>query len=806
MGTLWQDTCYGIRMLARNPGFTIMVVLVLSLGIGANTAVFSVVNSILLRPLPFQESERLVRLWEHSVSRGWGGVSVCPADFLDWRERNTVFEDMAAYNSTRYTLTGVGEPERIQGARVSQGLFSILRVQPLLGRRFMPEEDRPGAPHVAILGHGFWQRRFGADPSILGEQISLDGQGYTVIGVLPSEFEYPLLKGSELWTAFAFDEETRTKRGNYWLSVIARMKSGISLQESDVQMDAIAHQLAQEYPDNRDFSEVNLVPLHGSVTGKVRSSLWILLGAVGFILLIVCVNVANLLLSRIPAREKEMAVRSALGAGRWRVTRQLLTEGVLLASLGGAFGILVAFWGLDLIVRLIPSSIPRANEIGFDPLVLAFALVISVFTGVLFSLAPAFQLARSAPRQSLSEGMTRSSRGVRSKRTLNALVVAEIALALILLTGSGLMIRSLVRVLYFDFGFQPENVLTMRFSLPETRYPESHQVTAFLERLAERVEALPGVQYASAVDHLPLQPGAFRDFTVAETLSTGQENTAVCAFRVTTPDYFRTMGIPLLKGRFLTHQDIEGRQLVAIINEEIAKDHWPDADPIGKRLKLGDAESEHPWLTIVGVIGNQQDPTKTWVHSEIYVPHTQYGSRRIMTLALRTNSNPQSFADIVRSEVHALDRDLPLFAVHPMTRVLSRSMRDWRFIVHLFTSFAGTSLLLAAIGVYGVVSHAVSQRTHEIGIRIALGANVSDIVKMLLRQGLLLTMAGVFIGLLLASGMTRAISGLLYGVEPTDPSTFAGMAMLMVATALAACYIPARRAAKIDPMVALRYE
>jgi putative ABC transport system permease protein len=634
----------------------------------------------------------------------------------------------------------------------------------------------------------------------------LDGQGYTVIGVLPSEFEYPLLKGSELWTAFAFDEETRTKRGNYWLNVIARMKSRISLQESDAQMDAIAHQLAQEYPKNKDFNEVNLVPLHESVTGKVRSSLWILLGAVGFILLIVCVNVANLLLSRIPAREREMAVRSALGAGRWRVTRQLLTEGVLLASLGGLFGILVAFWGLDLIVRFIPSSIPRANEIGFDPLVLAFALVISVFTGVLFSLAPAFQLARSAPHQSLTEGMTRSTRGVRSKRMLNTLVVAEIALALVLLTCSGLMIRSLVRVLYFDFGFQPENVLTMRFSLPETKYPEDHQVTAFFERVVRRVEALPGVQYASAVSHLPLQPGEFRNFTVAETLSTGQENTAVCAFRVDTPNYFRTMGIPLLKGRFFTHQDVKGRPLVAIINEEIAKDFWPDTDPIGRRLKFGYAKSEEPWLTIVGVIGNQQDPTKTWVHNEIYVPHAQYGSGRIMSLALRTNSDPESFTDVVRSEVHALDRDLPLFAVHPMTRVLSRSMRDWRFIVHLFTFFAGVSLFLAVTGVYGVISHAVGQRTHEIGIRIALGANVSDIVKMLLRQGLSLTMAGVFIGLLLALGMTRAISSLLHGVEPTDPTTFISIAILMAVTALAACYIPARRATRIDPMAALRYE
>ncbi|UCF17338.1 MAG: ABC transporter permease, partial [Phycisphaerales bacterium] len=597
-----------------------------------------------------------------------------------------------------------------------------------------------------------------------------------------------------------------TKRGNYWLSVIARMKSGISLQESDAQMDAIAHQLEQEYPDNKGFSEVDLLPLHESVIGKVRSSLWILLGAVGFILLIVCVNVANLLLSRIPLREKEMAVRSALGAGRWRVTRQLLTEGVLLASLGGVFGILVAFWGLDLIVRLIPSSIPRANEICFDQLVLVFALVISVFTGVLFSLAPAFQLARSAPRQSLSGRMTRSSRGVRSKRMLSALVVAEIALALVLLTGSGLMIRSLIRVLYFDFGFQPENVLTMRLSLPETKYPEGHQMTAFFERLVKRVEALPGVQYAGAVSHLPLQSGDYRDFTVGEKVLAGQESTATCAFRLITPNYFRTMGIPLLKGRFFTHQDIEGRQLVAIINEEIAKDFWPDTDPIGRRFKLGDAKSEHPWLTIVGVIGNQQDPTKTWVHNEIYVPHAQYNYGRIMSLALRTNSNPQSFTDVVRSEIHALDRDLPLFAVHPMTRVLSRSIRDWRFIVHLFTFFAGVSLFLAVTGVYGVISHAVSQRTHEIGIRIALGANVFDIVMMLLRQGLLLTMAGVFIGLLLALGMTRVISSLLHGVEPTDPTTFISIAMLMVVTALAACYIPARRATKIDPMAALRYE
>ncbi len=354
-------------------------------------------------------------------------------------------------------------------------------------------------------------------------------------------------------------------------------------------------------------------------------------------------------------------------------------------------------------------------------------------------MAPVFQLAKLAPRQSLAEGMTRSSQGVRSKRILSTLVVAEIALALVLLTGSGLMIRSLIRVLYFDFGFQPENVLTMRLSLPETKYPEDHQMTALFERLVKRVEALPGVQYAGAVNHLPLQPGDFRDFTVGEKLPTGQENTATCAFRVITSNYFRTMGIPLLKGRFFTPQDIEGTQLVAIINQEIAKDFWPDTDPIEKRLKLGRADSEHPWITIVGVVGNQRDPTKTWVHNEIYVPHAQYSDfGRIMSLTLRTDGNPLLFTDVVRNEVHALDRDLPLFAVHPMTQVLSLSMRDWRFIVHMFTFFAGISLLLAVIGVYGVISHAVSQRTHEIGIRIALGANVFDIIKMLLRQGVFL--------------------------------------------------------------------
>jgi putative ABC transport system permease protein len=732
---------------------------------------------------------------------------VCPADFLDWRKRNTVFEDMAAYKSTRYTLTGKGEPERIQGARVSQCFFSILFVQPILGRKFMPEEDRPGAPHVAILGHGLWRRRFGAEPSIVGKQITLDGQGFTVVGILPSDFEYPLLKGSELWTPFAFDEETQTKRGNYWLSVIARMKPGVSLQESEAQMDVIAHQLEQEYPDNKGFSEVDILPLHESVTGEVHSSLLILFGAAGFVLAIVCVNVANLLLSRIPAREKEMAIRSALGAGRWRVIRQLLTEGILLASLGGLCGGLVAFLSLNCIVRFIPTSIPRANEIGFDPRVLVFAVVISAFTGIVFSVVPAFQLARLTLHQSLKEGVTRASHGLRSKRMLSALVVVEIALTLALLTGSGLMIRSAIRVLYFDFGFLPENVLTMRLSLPEAKYPESHQITTFFQRLVERVEALPGVQYASTVSHLPLQPGAFRDFTIAEELSTNQENTATCAFRLITSNYFRTMGIPLLKGRFFTHQDIEGRELVAIINQEIAKDFWPDSDPIGKRLKLGKANSEHPWLTIVGVIGNQRDPAKTWVHNELYLPHEQYSNwTGGMSLTLRTDGDPLSFTNIVRSEVHALDRDIPLFAVYPMTRVLSRSMRDWRFIVHLFTFFAGISLILVVIGVYGVISHAVSQRTHEIGIRIALGANVFDIFKIILRQGFFLTMTGVFIGLLLALGMTRTISGLLYGVEPTDPTTFACIVIVMGVTTLAACFVPARRATRIDPMDALRYE
>ena len=808
MGTLIQDVRYGFRMLARNPGFAIVVVLVLALGIGANTTMFSVVNTVLLRPLPYEKPHEVVMVWQSYLLRGWKTTSVSPGTFFEWRERNKVFESIAAFDGKSFTLTGSGEPERIEGARISHGFFPLLAVKPLLGRSFLPEEEQIGTDRVVVLSHGLWQRRFGSESDVIGKTLKLDGREFAVIGILPPGFEFSLLKGAELWTPMAFTAKQTSDHGGHWLRVIARLKQSVNIKQADAEMDGIARQLEQEHPANKGWGGVFLRTLHEEITANIDDILLVLLGAVGFVLLIACANVASLLLARVPDRQKEIAIRMALGARSHRLLRQLLTESVLLATLGAGLGLLWSVWGIRLAVAWLPSNFPRIDQIGIDSGVLGFTLIVSILTGVLFGLAPALQSSRIGVTESLKEGGPRAIGGFRSRRLHKALIVFEVAVASVLLVGSGLMVRSLTKIATTAPGFDPDHLLTMNISLPESKYSEDHQAVVFFDQLLGRIETLPGVQSAAAVSHLPTKTGNYQGISIeGHPFEPGQG--PVAAYRRITPAYFHTMGIPLMKGRYFEERDTEGRPGVVIINQKMARGYWPEGEPIGKRLKLGGQDSKGPWLTIVGVTGDLRNPLKEQqegsVVSEIYVPHAQ-AARKAMRLVIRTAADPLTLVSAMRDQVSDLDADLPISEINTMKRILSGNLTLYRFITVLPSVFASLALLLAGTGLYGVIAHSVSQRTHEIGVRMALGAQVSDVLKLVLGQGMKLALIGVAVGLAVSFALTRVISSLLYEVSPTDPLTFVCVSLFFIGVALLACYIPARRATKVDPMVALRYE
>ncbi len=811
MQTLLQDLRYGVRMLWKKPGFTLIAIVSLALGIGANTAIFSVVNTLLLKALPYPDPDRIVLVWGADNQGGGNNRSqVSATDVADWRGQNAVFTEVTTYSNWSATLLADGEPERINGIQVGDGFFSVMQGKPLLGRVFLPEEQEDGKDLVIVLGHGLWQRRFGGDPNIIGRKVNLSGKPYTVVGVMPAEFQS--LPNSlvdprgEFYRPVAekYDEAERSARH---LRAIARLKSGVTLQQAQAEMSLITRQLEQQHPrDNTDYS-VRLITLSEDTVGGLRQTLLLLLGAVFFVLLIACANVSNLLLARSVARQKELAIRTALGAGRLRLVRQLLTESLLLSLAGGAMGLLLALWGTGLIESLGAQVTPLLSGVKLDARVLTFTLLVSVLTGIVFGLAPALHVSRPDVNETLKEGGRSGGAGTHGSRLRGALVVAEMALALVLLVCAGLLIQSVLRLRNVNPGFNPDNLLTMNVALPLAKYPKPQQRVEFHNRLVERLAALPGVSGAGFTSVLPFSCNFDGRGLAVEDHPKPRGSEISVDLYIVTPDYLRTMAIPLRTGRPLTERDTEDSPQVALINETMARTLWPNQDPLGKRIKFpGSEKNPQPWRTVVGVVNDvSQYALDRKPPMQMYLADAQFPAS-FMALVVRTASNPNGFVSAVRNEVRALDKDQAVFSIATMEELVGTSIALRRFSMILLLSFAAVALVLAAVGIYGVISYAVTQRTHEIGIRLALGAQPSDVLRLVIGQGMRLVLSGVGIGLVAAFALTRLLVSLLFGVGATDPLTFALIALLLIAVALLACWIPARRATKVDPLIALRYE
>jgi predicted permease len=817
METFLQDLRYGLRTLTKKPGFTIVAVITLALGIGANSTIFSVVNGLLLRPLPYQDSDRLAIIWTHSpganVAQDWPS----PGQYAAINSGNNAFEGIAIAHGSNVILTGLGTPERIGAVRTTSIMFSLLGAQPLLGRVFLPEEDSPGKPSTAILSYAFWQQQFGGDPNVIGQAVMLNGRSYTVVGVMPAGFSlnYEVMPTvgaiaqADVLLPLPLSAEDLNNQGDENYNLLARLKPGITIAQAQAELDSVVNGLEQQYPDyypaSRRFS-LSVRPLLEQVVGDVRPALMVLLGAVGFVLLIACANVANLLLARAAAREKEMAIRTALGARRWRVVRQLLTESVLLAVMGGALGLLIAIWGLDALRSLNPGNIPLLQNVGIDGRVLAFTFAVAMLTGMLFGLAPAVRSSQVNLNESLKEG-GRSLVSSGHNRLRNLLVIAEMALSLILLISAGLLIRSFIRVQQVEPGFDAHNVLSLRLSVVGTEYADQSRRKIFYQQLWERIRRLPGVESVGGASILPLSGSiGWGSVTIEGYTEASGESSIQADQRIASAGYFETMKIPLISGRFFTEQDMKGSMEVAIIDENMARTYWPGADPIGKRLKRGGASSDAPWMTVVGVAANvKQYALDSDSRVTFYTPHEQ-ALAGTMFVTARTFGDPGSLASAVTNEARAIDPNVPVYDVKTMEQRLSESLARRRFAMIALGLFAAVAMLLAAVGIYGVMSYAVAERTREIGIRMALGAQTSDVLKLVIRQGMVLAIIGVSIGLAGAIGMTRVMSSLLFGVGATDPVTFAALSLLLGGVALLACYLPARRAMNVDPMIALRYE
>ncbi|HVG32956.1 MAG TPA: ABC transporter permease [Pyrinomonadaceae bacterium] len=819
MGILLQDLRYGVRMLLKRPGFTLVAVLTLALGISANTAIFSVVNAVVLRPLPFAEPDRLVQVWETMPGndKRW----VAPGNFVDWQKQNQVFEEIAGYSSAAVNMTGEGlEPERLTGAAITANLFQTLGVAPLIGRSPVAEDLQQRDGRVVVLSHGLWQRRFGSDTNVAGRSLRLDEKSYTIIGVMPSGFSFPAKaefwipgsQGSAVPPSLAAQfpkSDLANERDIHIFAVVGRLRPNVTLSQAQAEMSTISQRLASTYPETNDGLGTNVIPLHQQVVGGVRPILFILLGAVALVLLIACTNVANLLLARATQRERELAIRLALGAGRFRLIRQMLTESLLLSLTGGIIGLLVAMWGVDLFVGLSPGDIPRLNEVGLDVRLLGFTLLVSLVTGIGFGLLPALQATRLDPQHALKEGGRSATEGRARRRTRNLLVVTEIALAQVLLIGAGLLIASFLRLQAVDPGFNPENLLTARLSLSKTKYTDSAKQIAFYNEVLGRLKAMPGVRSAALVMNLPLSGANMnRGFTVEGRPEPKPDENITVDYQVTSPDYFAAMEIPLVRGRAFTDQDKEGQPRVAIINEVMARKYFPGEDPVGKRILIGDAEKEDSWLTVVGIAGNvRHASTSEPAFPGLYTPYTQdRESWPRMAIVLRTNADPAALSSAVRKEILAIDPQQPVSNIQPMTQLMSESITRPRFITLLLGVLASIALALAVVGIYGLMSYGVIERTHEIGIRMALGAQRGDVLKMVVGHGLKLILAGLLIGVVGAFALTRLMTSLLFDVSAVDPLTFVVVSALLTLAALAACYIPARRATRVDPMVALRYE
>jgi putative ABC transport system permease protein len=805
MQTLLQDLRYGFRMLYKNPGFTAVALLALALGIGANTAIFSVVNSVLLRPLSYRDPSRLVMIWENHQQRGgpereWAS----PADFRDYQEQTKSFEHTTAFVGWGPTLTGQGEPEDLLGAAVSHDTFAMLGIQPSLGRGFTEDEDRPGAERVVVLSHQLWSRRFASDPTIIGKSVTLSDESYTVIGVMPRGFTFPILNTSEIFRTVkpVIAGLQGCDRGCVILRLIARLKRDVPMDAARAEMNAIAVQTAERYPESNKGVGTTLPPLQEQLVGDVRPAMLVLLGAVALVLLIACANVANLLLARAAAREKEVAIRAALGASRMRLIRQHLTESITLALIGGTMGLILAFWMVDLLVSFAPKGTPRVNEIAIDPVVLAFTCGIALFTGIAFGLAPAVLSSKANFNNALKEGGRDSGATSRGARIRSALVVFEVALALMLLIGAGLLIRSFVNLQHIDPGFNQRSALRVDVSLPRTRYPDRNQPAVFYKQLIDRIRALPGVQSVGAISRLPLSGGGTdTEFAIEGQPASEPGHQPVAWYSSVTPDYFRTMGIRLIRGREPAESDNEDSPKVVFISETLARRYFPDEDPIGKRLVFGSGKRE-----IVGIVSdvNHFGLTKD-ARPTMYFPHAQSPGRG-MSLVIRTPGNPLALAASVRNQVSSLDQNLAVSNVMTLEDLVASSLAEPRFTLLLLGAFACVALVLSAIGVYGVVSYSVSQRSHEIGVRMALGAQASDVLRLVIGQGMMLVLGGVGVGLVAAFALSRVMSTLLYGVSPTDVTTFGATAVILAGVALGACFVPGRRATKVDPMESLRCE
>jgi putative ABC transport system permease protein len=804
-----NDLRYGIRTLLKCPGFTAIAVLTLALGIGATTAFISVIDPVLLRPLSFKDSDRLVIVLESKALKGFDWLTVAPANFVDWRNQNRVFQEMTAARDWYPILTGAGRPEHLHGAFVTANFFSMLGVQASLGRTFLSTEDQLGQQQVVLLSHGFWQRRFGSDPAIVGQVLTLDDKHFMVIGVLPPSFQFAS-KSFELWAPLVLDPTQRDPQ-SHALMVFASLKPEVTLGAARTQMETIARRLEREYPKTNTGWGVMVRPIREFYVSvkNIRLSLLVLLSAVSLVLLIACANVANLLLVCATARRKEIAVRMALGASRIGLVRQLLIEGIPLSLLGGGAGCLLAWVCMDLLVQAIPY-IPmfHAEAIGIDRQVLAYTVAVSLLASILFGLVPALQASKLQLNDSLKEGGRHPTDGAGRRRTVSLLVVSEVALAFMLLVGAGLLGKSFLRLQAVQPGFNPDNILTVDLELPESRYPDAEQQRGFFQKVLQSLRTVRAIESVRLVSQLPLT--GFLTGAIALTIQgrpappPGKDASA--NDRVVEPDYFRTIAIPLLKGRSFTERDNERAPSVVLINETMARQFWPGEDPIGQRVKLGNPESDGPWYSIIGIVGDVKDGgLESDPRPQIYRTYLQYPVRG-MTLLVRAASQSTGLTDVVSKVVWAVDKDQPIYKISTLQQLVGDSLKPKRFCMWLLQVVAAVALFLAALGIYGVISFAVRQRTHDIGVRVALGAQRRDVLKLVIFEGMRPALIGLVVGLAGAYGSTRVLTNLLYGISPTDPGTFATIAIVLTGVALLACYIPARQATKVDPMVALRYE
>jgi len=805
MDAFLNDIRYAIRNLIKRPGFTLVAVLTLGIGIGANSAIFSAIHALLLKPLPFPELDRVVAIWDKMPSRGVVHNEVAMANYLDWRAQNQSFDQLALYRWWSANLTGVEPPERLQGFLVTANFVDVTGVKPIMGRNFTEEENQPGKDRVAILTHSLWQRRFGGDPNIINKTITVNSIQRTVIGVMPERFNFP--KGADVYAPIPLSPELMSNRLSHSYYVIGTLKPGVTIESAQADIDSIAARLEQQYADTNTGWGATVYPIVADTVRQYDTALWVMMGAVGFVLLIACANVANLMIARATGRQREIALRAALGASRWRIMRQLLTESLIVALVGGAFGVLVGFWGLDALRVANPGDAakfaPGWYQLGINLPVLLFTLGLSLFSGLVFGLAPAWQLSRPNLNDALKEGARNLSGG--SHRLRSSLVVFEVALSLVLLVGAGLLFRSFLSLLNTNPGFDPDNVLTMNLVLPNAKYREQPQRAAFYNDLVQRVKAAPGVESAAFVNYLPLGGSNSSDAYFIEgepEPQPGQEHEG--RYRVATPDYFQTMRISI-RGRAFTEQDKAGATPVVIVNETFARKHWPGQNALGKRFRIFGPIERSPWMEIVGVIEDVRHDLNLPVTPEYYLPHAQ-DPWNAMVLVARTSVDPASLAASIRQQVWSIDKDQPVFDVRTMQEVRSMSVTMYSFSSVMLGIFAGIALLLASIGIYGVMAFAVTQRTQEIGIRMALGARGADVLKLVVTHGMKLALLGIVLGLAGAWALTRFMAGLLVGVHATDLLTFAVVSACLFVAALLACYLPARRATKVDPLVALRYE